>query len=114
MEADVMYTTILVCSTLFLTVCAISVALAIATNFDSFLKYLRKKEPRDKPMKIRLNRYEKEKYMEFLFRHGYDPRDCTFAKDALFEKMQRYELSILDREEQTMYPVNRTRTFGFL
>jgi hypothetical protein len=99
---------------MFLSICAISVALAIAMNFDSFLKYLKKREPRDKPMKIRLSWPEREEYMEFLFRHGYDPKDCTFAKDALFEKMHRYELSILDREEQTMCSVGRAKKFGFI
>jgi hypothetical protein len=111
-----MYTTIIVGLALFLSVCAISAALVISMNFDSLMEYLNKKEPRDKPMKIRLSRSEREKYMKFLFRHGYDPRDCTFAKDALFEAMHQYEQSILpipDREEQTMYPVNRIKKYGY-
>jgi hypothetical protein len=109
-----MYTTVIVGLTLFLSACAISAALVISMNFDSLMKYLKKKRSRDKPMKIRLNWSEREKYMKFLFRHGYDPKDCTFARDALFEAMHRYELSMLDREEHTMHPVNHTKTPGFI
>jgi hypothetical protein len=53
-------------------------------------------------VKIRLKGAEKKKYREFLFRHGYEGHESTFAKDALFRAMQEHDLSSLDSEKESL------------
>jgi hypothetical protein len=65
-------------------------------------------------VKIRLKWGEKKKYREFLFRHGYEGYETTFAKDALFRAMQAYDLSSLDGEKESleMNPANWNKFLG--
>jgi hypothetical protein len=72
-----------------------------AINFDSLLDWFKeRKKPRGKPITIiQLSWYEIDKYIEFLSRHGYNPKDRAFAKDVLFKAMHNFKQTMINREE---------------